>query len=235
MAQKKAAPAPAQPQEILTPEENAYLNQVGRAVKPYEFYRDRYRLLLKVSVVEVFIILFLCFCVYLIIDVQQPKDSYYVTTVDGRLVPLIDLADPNLSQTDVMGWTVEAVTDVLSFSSANYKTHFQDNFDRNFTNKGKTAFTDSVAQMQLIEALQRDKGSVVASPAGVPVIVSQGLFRGQYRWMIEMPVTLQYKNPSGAGASQSVGVRLTLVRVTRLEARNGVGIMDWSFYALPAK
>ncbi|HBR69579.1 MAG TPA: hypothetical protein DEA55_09415, partial [Rhodospirillaceae bacterium] len=70
---------------------------LGTVVIRNEFYRDGYRSLLRLAVLQGLVIIGLIGALFFIIQVNQPENRYFATTEDGRLIPMVSLSEPNLS------------------------------------------------------------------------------------------------------------------------------------------
>src|ERR1700744_2982295 len=64
---------------------------LGKVVIRNDFYRDGYRAILKVAVIQGFIIVGLILAMFYIIHTHQPENRYFATTEDGRLMPMVAL------------------------------------------------------------------------------------------------------------------------------------------------
>lgn len=198
---------------------------LGRVVVRNEFYRDGYRLALRVALIQCFIIFGLIGAMYYIIHVHQPENRYFATTEDGRLIPMVPLNQPNLSTPALLSWVAQATSETMSFSFSNYRRNLQQS-SRNFTRAGWESFSVALQQAKIIESIEANTQELTAVPRGAPILKSEGLANGQYQWVVQIPILLTYV--SGAKTrSESWLVTLVVVRVPRLESPNGVGIAQW--------
>jgi intracellular multiplication protein IcmL len=201
------------------------LRTVGSVIVRNEFYRDGYRSLLRIAVIEAMIILALVGAMYFVIQVHQPENRYFATTEDGRLVPMVPLSEPNLSVPALMSWSAQAATEVMTFGFNDYKRRLQQ-ASRNFTRLGWVSFTSALEKSRIIEMVEANQQVVSAAPASAPVLISEGLVNGRYQWQVQIPLVVTYQ--AGASVrSDKMLVTLLLVRVPKLESPNGVGIEQW--------
>lgn len=201
------------------------LRTVGSVVVRNEFYRDGYRSILRIAVIEAMVILALVLAMYFIILAREPENRYFATTEDGRLVPMVPLSEPNLSVPALMSWSAQAATEVMTFGFNDYKRRLQQ-ASRNFTRLGWVSFTQALQKSRIIEMVEANQQVVSAAPASAPVLISEGLVKGRYQWQVQIPLVVTYQ----AGAtvrSDKMMVTLLLVRVPKLESPNGVGIEQW--------
>ncbi|MGQ0527152.1 MAG: type IVB secretion system apparatus protein IcmL/DotI [Alphaproteobacteria bacterium] len=211
----KAAPAAAQ----------GDTGGLGAVVMRNEFYRDGYRTLLRLAMLEGIVILGLLGAMYFVIQVHQPENRYFATTEDGRLVPMVALSEPNLSTPALMSWVAQATTEVMTFGFNDYRRRLQGS-SRNFTRKGWESFTAALQKSRIIEMVEANQQVVTAAPQGAPILESEGLVNGRYQWIIQLPMVVTYQ--SGARTKQdNLLITLVVVRVPHLESPNGVGIEQW--------
>lgn len=224
---RPAAPA-GKPAPKANPQDQAemdVLRSVGSVIVRNEFYRDGYRSILRIAVIEAMIILSLIVAMYFIILSREPENRYFATTEDGRLVPMVPLSEPNLSVPALMSWTAQAATEVMTFGFNDYKRRLQQ-ASRNFTRLGWVSFTSALEKSRIIEMVEANQQVVSAAPASAPVLLSEGVVNGRYQWQVQVPLVVTYQ--AGASVrSDKMMVTLLLVRVPKLESPNGVGIEQW--------
>lgn len=201
------------------------LKTVGSVIVRNEFYRDGYRTLLRIAVIEAMVILALVGAMYFVIDVHQPENRYFATTEDGRLVPMVALSEPNLSVPALMSWSAQAATEVMTFGFNDYKRRLQQ-ASRNFTRLGWVSFTSALEKSRIIEMVEANGQVVSAAPASAPILISEGVVNGRYQWQVQVPLVVTYQAGSSVRDDKML-VTLLLVRVPKLESPNGVGIEQW--------
>ncbi|MCI5060381.1 MAG: type IVB secretion system apparatus protein IcmL/DotI [Alphaproteobacteria bacterium] len=206
------------------------MGSLGKVVLRNEYYRDGYRLALRVSVVQSFIIIGLIAAMFFVIHVHQPENRYFATTEDGRLIPMVSLTQPNLSTPALMSWVAQSATEVMTFGFNDYRRRLQE-ASRHFTRQGWDSFTNAIQAGRIIESIEKNQQVITAAPRGAPVLQSEGVVNGQYQWVVQIPMVLSYQAGSKTRADHWL-VTLVVVRVPRLESPNGVGIAQW--VALPA-
>jgi len=200
-------------------------SSLGKVVLRNEFYRDGYRLALRVAVIQCFVIVGLIFAMLFVIKVHQPENRFFATTEDGRLIPMVPLSQPNLSRPALMSWATQAATEVMTFGFNDFRRRLQES-SRHFTRPGWESFTKALQQAKIIEIVQTNNQVVTATPRGAPVLKSEGIVGGQYQWVIEIPMLFSYQSGSQTRPENSI-VTMVIVRVSRLESPNGVGVAQW--------
>lgn len=229
MGKQKGAPvAPAAPAASDAQEVHPFEKGVGAVVIRNEYYRDGYRAMQKVVMGLVICVILLIGAMFYVISVHQPQDRYFATTVDGRLVPMVSLSQPNLSSPALMSWVAQAATEVLTFGFHDYRRRLQES-SRNFTRTGWESFTGALERSSILEMVQNNRQVVTAAPRAAPVLLWEGLENGRYTWRIEVPLIVTYQSGQQR-KTDSLRVTLTVVRVPKLESPNGVGIEQWISY-----
>lgn len=217
---EKSAPAPANKKD--KPDADGGLSTV---VVRNEFYRDGYRNLLRLAVLQSLIILGLVGGMYFVIQVHQPENRYFATTEDGRLVPMVALNEPNLSTPALMSWVAQAATEVMTFGFNDYRRRLQE-ASRNFTRRGWESFTSALQRSRIIEMVETNQQVVTAAPQGAPVLQSEGVVAGRYQWVVQVPLVVTYQSGNRT-KNDNLLISVVIVRVPRLETPNGVGIEQW--------
>ncbi len=198
---------------------------LGQVVLRNEYYRDGYRKALRIAVVQCFIILGLIGAMFFVIHVHQPENRFFATTEDGRVIPMVALSQPNLSNPALLSWVAQASTEVMTFGFNDYRRRLQE-ASRNFTDRGWESFTAALQSARIIESIEANSQVISAAPRGAPVIQQEGIVNGQYQWIVQIPMVLTYQSGSRT-RSDNWMVTLVVVRVPRLESPNGVGIAQW--------
>ena len=228
MANKKETPAPNIAEDITGKSSDGAsedLGGLGKVTIRNEFYRDGYRTLLKLSVLQGLVALGLIAAMFFVVAVHQPENRYFATTEDGRLIPMVPLNQPNLSTPALMSWVAQSTTEVMTFGFNDYRRRFQ-TASRNFTRKGWESFSSALQKSRIIELVETNQQVVTAAPQGAPILQSEGLYAGRYQWVVQIPMVLTYQSGSRT-RSDSLLVTLVVVRRPRLESPNGVGIEQW--------
>lgn len=223
--QKMRKPSRGQPQKAKQANVAADEGNLGKVVVRNEFYRDGYRLALRVAVVQSFVILGLIAAMFYVVKVHQPENRYFATTEDGRLIPMVSLIQPNLSTPALMSWVAQATTETMTFGFNDYRRRLQE-ASRNFTAKGWENFTKALQGARIIETIEKNTQVITAAPRGAPTLISEGLVGGRYQWVVKIPMSLRFQS-GDKRSNKNWEVTLVVVRVPRLESPNGIGIAQW--------
>jgi intracellular multiplication protein IcmL len=198
---------------------------LGAVVIRNEFYRDGYRVLQSIAVMQAIIICVLIFIMFYVVHIHQPENRYFATTEDGRLVPMVALSEPNLNTPALTSWAAQAATEAMTFGFHDYRQRLQE-ASRNFTRTGWASFTAAMEDVKLIQTVESGRQLVTAVPSAAPIVVEEGLVQGRYQWTVQLKLTISAQTSAGPSSSEQV-ITLLIVRVPRLESPSGVGIEQW--------
>lgn len=205
--------------------DRAGMKGLGAVVIRNEFYRDGYRVLQSIAVMQAMMICGLILIMLYVVHIHQPENRYFATTEDGRLVPMVALNEPNLSTPALTSWAAQAATEVMTFGFHDYRRRLQES-SRNFTRTGWDSFTKAVERARIIQLVEAQQQVVTAAPDSAPVVVSEGLSMGRYQWVVQLPLTVNYQSTAGSRTDKLL-IQMVIVRVPRLESPTGVGIEQW--------
>lgn len=198
---------------------------LGAIILRNEFYRDGYKVLKKIVLLQTLAIVLVAILEIGIIIVYQPENRYFAATEDGRLITLDPLSVPNLSRPALLSWAAQSATETMTFGFSDYRRRLQES-SRHFTGIGWKSFTTALVNSGMIEAVTTRRQLLNAAPAAAPTILSEGEVLGVYQWVVEIPMMITYQFGEEKESTPQT-LRLTIVRVPRLESANGVGIQQW--------
>lgn len=189
------------------------------------YYRDGYRNLIKIAILQGMAIVALIVALALTIAVSRPQDRFFATTSDGRLIRMVALNEPNMNDAALVSWSARAASDVMTFGFHDYQRRLQE-ASSYFTRRGWQSFTEALQRSRIMEGVTQAQRVVTAAPKSAPVIIQQGLVDGIYRWIVELPLVVTYQSGT-AQQSDTINVQLVIVRVSTLDSPSGVGIQQW--------
>ncbi len=190
-----------------------------------EFYRDGFRNLIRIAILEGVIIVGLILTLIVYINNSVSHDRYFATTADGRIMQLAPLNQPYMTTAALLSWVAQAATDVMTFGFHDYQRQLQA-ASRHFTKTGWETFTTALQASRIVESVQAQQQVVTAVPRSAPVLLKQGVLNGRYRWVIQMPIQVSYK-ATNSNRNDNLLLTLVIERVPSLENPDGVGIEQW--------
>lgn len=188
-------------------------------------YRAGYKGILRIAVTEAMIILFLIAILLFIINFHNPEDRYFASTEQGKLLPMQQLTEPNLSVRALTSWSAQTATEVMTFGFNNYKYRLQE-ASRNFTDEGWESFSKALVRSKVIDKVTKNQQIITAAPAGTPILVAEGLYKERYQWQVQVPLVITYQAGSKVSSSAMI-VNLLIVRLPNMTSSNGIGIQQW--------
>lgn len=218
---------PAKPQKAQKPGADPATSGLGTVLVRNEFYRDGYRTLLRVVFGQALAIGVLVLALVFFASTDRTEQTYFATTQDGRLLPMVPLNQPNQSDAAILAWTTQAMTETFSFSHSDYRRRLQEASRRYFTSQGWASFTQALQKSQLIDYLEANNQVMTAVPTHAAAIQSQGteLVGGviRYYWIIQVPLTLTFEALDNKDTRRYVYV-IKVVRTMELDNPSGIGI-----------
>lgn len=190
-----------------------------------EFYRDGFRNMIRIAILQAIVIIGLIATLVTYISNVQPSNRYFATTADGRIMQLVPLDKPSIAPAALMSWVSQAVSETMTFGFHDYQRRLQQS-SRHFTRRGWETFTTALQKARIVDAISANQQVVTTEPRSAPILVKEGVFNGKYRWIIKLPIRVNYKSGKEARADLMT-VQLVVERVPSLENPSGVGIEQW--------
>lgn len=156
---------------------------------------------------------------------DECQNKYFATTQDGRIIPITPKDEPGVTNPVLLNWATEAIASTLTFGFNDYRRRFQEN-SKYFSKKGFASFTEALERARLIEMVKTNQQVVTAAPQGAPVIVSEGVKDGVYRWEVQVPTVITYQSGAKIRTDRLL-ITLVIKRSTLLENDKGLAIEQW--------
>ena len=189
------------------------------------FYRDGYRLMIKISILQCLVIAILVFCIATLVMTVHTEKVYFATTSDGRIISLVPLNEPYRTQAEVITWAARTAQGVMRFGYHDYRDRLQQ-ASTNFTNSGWDSFSKALKESNIIDAITARKLVVNLDIGQAPEIKSEGVKDGIYTWYLKFPVTITF-NGAEPPAPINTALFLRVVRVSTLQNTDGLSIEQW--------
>ncbi|GGF93392.1 MULTISPECIES: DotI/IcmL/TraM family protein [Cysteiniphilum] len=151
------------------------------------FYRENFRLLIKVIIVSglfnVFLLLACWYC-------YHSKQEKFLAVNDHGVIKQIMLAEtPSINNQMVINWVSQNIVKVYALDFLNYR-HELSGVEPLFTSDGwrsfNSAFTNTLTQ------IKNKKIVVSATLNDVPVVTAEGYLSGIRSWKIQVPLLISY-------------------------------------------
>jgi intracellular multiplication protein IcmL len=189
------------------------------------FYRDGYRLLLRISMIQGFVIAVLVVCIAGLVLTVHTKQIYFATTSDGRIISVVPLNEPYRTDAEVIKWAALTAQSVMRFDYKDYKERLQQ-ATNSFTPSGWDAFSKALKESSIIDEVTARKLVISLDVGQAPEIDREGTLNGVYTWHMKFPVSIKF---DGNEPPQPINTQLvlTIVRVSTLVDPNGINIQQW--------
>jgi hypothetical protein len=189
------------------------------------FYRDGYRVLLRISLVQSIVIALLVAGIVTLLLTVQTRQIYFATTSDGRIIDIVPLNEAYRSNADVIAWAAGTAQNIMRFGYHDYRQHLQQ-ISSDFTETGWASFNKALKDANIIEAIEARKLVVTMDIEAAPEIKNAFVRNGVYTWYLEFPVTIKFDGAAPPGDIHTTLV-LQVVRVSTLQNPDGLSIEQW--------
>jgi len=189
------------------------------------FYRDGYRLLLRVSLVQGLIIVLLVATLVAMLLSMETRHVYFATTADGRIIQIVPLSEPLRTRADVISWAAGKAQEVMRFGYNDYRQRLQQ-ASANFTQSGWESFTKAMREARIIEAVEARKLTVEMSIEGAPEVKLAMEKDGIYTWYLQFPISIVFDGTAPPAPIHAM-LLLQVVRVSTLQNSDGISIEQW--------
>ncbi|EKD74639.1 MAG: hypothetical protein ACD_44C00373G0001 [uncultured bacterium] len=189
-----------------------------------DFYRDNHRKVMIALLVAILIIIMLSSVLTYVVT-HPPPPKYFATSIDGRIIPLIPLSQPNMPTSALLLWANQAATAAFTYDFVNYRQALQTASDY-FTSAGWRDFLNALTSSNNLSAVLTKKLVVSSTATAAPVVLQQGELNGVYAWRVQLPMVITYQSASQV-AQQNVLVTMLVTRVSTLNSARGVGISQF--------
>ena len=200
----------------------ASLYDTSQVIGGLEWYKKRYNGAMKIVFVQcIGIIILLLLNVVLIMNKPSPK--YFATSTEGKIIDMVPLDKPVLTQAGLLNWTSEAVTNTFTLSFLHWKDQL--NAARvNYSAEAFKSFLESMKENGIINTIESKRLSVAAVINKAPVIIASGVVEGRATWKIEVPLTISYESSRGVEITQKLLATVMVQRTNTLVQPRGIEI-----------
>jgi intracellular multiplication protein IcmL len=192
-------------------------------IESRDWYRDQYSRLTKIAVVSG-IVAGLSVTGNILQFVLKPQPVYFALSADNRLMPMVPLSAPFITEEALMSWTVETVLKTLSLNFTDWKRELTEVQSR-YTDTAFSEFVKSLRAAGTVELIETKRLSMTAVNKAAPIIVAKGPNqKGVYAWRISFPLLISYESSQGVSNTQNLEAYVTIERVSTLKNSAGVQI-----------
>jgi len=190
------------------------------------FYRDGYRLLLRISIIQGIVIVLLVSTILTMVLSVDMRYIYFATTSDGRIINIVPLHEPYRTRAEVIAWAAGKSQDVMRFGYNDFRQRLQAS-STNFTPSGWESFTKAMKEARILEAVEARKLTVSMEIEAAPEVVrEEKASDGVYTWYLQLPIVIRFDGNEALQAMRATLV-LQIVRVSTLQNPEGISIEQW--------
>ncbi len=161
------------------------------------------------------------------IPALRPVIRYRAVTPEGKKMFLAPLTVPNLTNQSVLSWAASSVTEIMTFGFGDIDRQITSQRHR-FTTRGWESFLEAIRRQEVWKVFKERQLILTTVPSDAPVLTGQGLgVDGDYIWMIQIPVVMNYITNNDVTRKQKGTVKLTITRVPGSKNINGIAIKSW--------
>jgi len=193
-----------------------------------QFYKHHFGRVLTFSLIEM-IVIFLLVGAFIWVKTRKVDREYFaVESQTGRIIPMIPLSQPYLTDAALLTWAQQCIIDANTFDFVNYRKQFSQHAQC-FTQQGWQQFMSAISRAGTLETVKKQRLISQGIPTGAPVITRTSVHHGTRFWEIEQPVTISYQGGQAGRATitQRLLITLTVTRVPTYENVQGVGIVQY--------
>ncbi len=166
--------------------------------------------------------------VYYYISTFVPQDSYFAVSPGGAQRRMVGLPLPNVNRDAILRWGAAATTEVMTFGFHDIDERMT-RARRLFSDEGWRSFSEALAKARALKAMIAQQHIMTAIPTAPPSILAEGIFNGDYSWIIEVPTILTVRAGSEV---RIIRTRIRLIVIRLPTASNPMGIGIKTFLAL---
>ncbi|QRN03148.1 type IV secretion protein DotI [Legionella sp. MW5194] len=189
-----------------------------------EYYRKGHRKVMGILLVSLGINLLLAFLLIWIVN-NPPAPRYFPTSLNGRVMPLFPLNQPNQSDDAMLAWAGQAAVAAFSYNFVNYREELQASSGF-FTADGWRLFLQALEESNNLDAVQAKKLIVSAAAISPPTILRKGLVNDRFTWRVQIPILVTYQSVTEY-TQQANMVSMLVTRVSTLNSPRGIGISQF--------
>jgi len=189
------------------------------------FYRDGYRLLLRLSIIQSIVIIVLAAGVIALFLSIENKHVYFATTSDGRIINIVPLDEPYKTDAEVVAWAAGTTQKIMTFGYHDYRARLQQ-VSSEFTTTGWDSFLKALKEANIIDAVSARKLVVTLAIEAAPEILKSTAENGVYTWYLRFPISIKFDGDQPPSTIHTM-LYLHIVRVSTLQNPDGISIEQW--------
>jgi intracellular multiplication protein IcmL len=164
----------------------------------------------------------------ILLPFTKPAPLYYAITPQRKVLRLVGLTMPNMTNRAVLSWATTSITEVMTMGFGDIAVRLPKQRIR-FTSRGWETYIDAFNRLKIAQTFRQSQLVLTTVPSNTPVVVNQGVNSDNiYQWTVQMPVIMTYATNNNAMRKQRATVTLIIVRVPAEDVSSGIAIQNWN-------
>ena len=205
---------------VRTPLELEILTSEKRLEVVVKSHTTLVKISLALALITLLTVISLCFVVIKL----SPKNHYFASTSDGRIVQLTPLNEPLLSLQAVEDFAGRAISNTFTFDYANYKTQITQNIT-SFTPDAFSQIKSNLESSQgIVTEAVKNSWAVTTNVMAAPSVPMQGKMPdGRYGWRLIFPVRITFQSETNVRTARYTA-DVVVVRESQKDNPKGIAI-----------
>ena len=152
-----------------------------------------------------------------------PSPVYFAVTKDFRTKQLTPLDQPTMSESGMMNWATQALTETLSLDFVHYKQQLI-RARPHYLPSAFSSLLQSLKEGGNLSYIAENRLSVKAVAPHAPVLLNTGIVEGRKAYKMQVPINLSYESSEGTPTTQSLVATIVVQRVSARKYPDTVAI-----------
>ena len=211
--------------KTLNPKVKKELSGVSLVVERALFYRDGFRNLVMIAIIEAIAILVLIICLIIAIyGVAHKQSTYFAMAPNGSLQTMIPLNEPTIPESRMAQIVSNYATCVYTYDYVNFRKQLA-LCEPGFTTNGWVRFVKELEASKTMALVQTEQIVVSSAAINAPIVADRGLIEGVMAWKVEMPIRVTYSGRQNK-TTEDYKVTMTVARANQTEHSDGIAISN---------
>lgn len=150
--------------------------------------------------------------------------KFVAVNEEGKIVKMVPLSKPNLTDEAVMQWTTKALIETFTFNAYDINFRLNESTSRYFTKQGAKALLDAMDKTGNFDVIVERGLFASIALEHAPLVVGTELIQNRfYSWNIVVPAVITYRSGTNTFTNK-VNIELVVTRRSLLENESGLGI-----------
>ena len=186
------------------------------------WYKDQYRRTVTVAMMLAGALL-VSMAIIAVLLVVRPKPEYYAVSQDLRVIPLVPLSEPHISDQGIIDWSAQVVENTIGFDFVHWKSTLQ-SVRGDYTPAAFDQVVGALKSSGILGKVIDERLVLSAAPVSTPIIVDKGPLGNTYAWKVKFPMMVTYQDARGSASSSTVSVSMIIKRQNTIDYPRGVAI-----------